>query len=109
MWKYLLLYSYFLQIYAQSSDGKVFGIGYGTLIIIISIFLAIIICILARSTSQPELYSFIGILIPIFFILLFVLMPKQSQQKKVSEIIDSNYVPHIVFTVISLLMFVINI
>jgi Ca2+/Na+ antiporter len=82
------------------------GIGYGAFIIIVFLIISIIICIASRSTQHPELYSLIGAIFPVFFILFFVFMPKKSQQPTTTPSTDSNFVPHIIFVILFFAMFV---
>lgn len=49
----------------------------------------------------------IGLLVPAVLILAFALTPKYSQRQASSTITDSNFIPHIVFMVLSVLGFVI--
>lgn len=104
--KKLIPWLLFSVSYCQSSSALVLGIGYGALIIIVSVILSIIICIAARSTQRPELYSILGVILPLFFILFFVFMPKERQQPTTTSTTDSNFVPHIIFVILSILMFV---
>lgn len=90
----------------QDSGTRVLGIGYGSFIIIVSVIIWIIICVASRSTQKPELYSLLGALLPLFFVLFFVLTPKVSQQSQNSQISDSNFVPHIIFVILALIMLV---
>lgn len=103
---YLLLL--LLQVIAcQSSSSRIMGVGAGTLIIIIAVIFSIIWCFACRSSSRPELYSIIGMLVPGILILAFVLTPKASQRKPTSTVTDSNFIPHIIFMVLSVLGFLI--
>lgn len=104
--KYYVLLGALSVASAQQTSALVLGIGYGALIIIISVILSMIICVGARSTQRPELYSLLGVLLPMFFILFFVFMPKERQQPSTTSTTDSNFIPHIVFVIISILMFV---
>jgi uncharacterized membrane protein len=85
----------------------VLGIGIGTLIIIIAVIFSIIWCLACRNSSKPELYSLFGLLVPVILILAFVFTPKTSQQQSSSTVTDSNFIPHIVFMVLSLVGFLI--
>jgi hypothetical protein len=104
----LIITSLFAQtIFCQSSSGQILGIGIGTLIIIIAIVFSIIWCLVCRSSSRPEFYSIIGLLVPAILILAFALTPKYSQRQATSTITDSNFIPHIVFMVLSVVGFLI--
>ena len=83
------------------------GIGIGTLIIIIAVIFSIIWCLACRNSSRPELYSIIGLLVPVILIIAFIATPKNSQRQSTSNITDGNFIPHIVFMVLSLLGFLI--
>lgn len=93
-------------IFCQSTS-KVLGVGVGTLIIIIAIIFSIIWCFACRSSSRPELYSLLGLLVPAVLIIAFIFTPKYSQKPAATTITDSNFIPHIVFMVLSILGFVI--
>ena len=92
---------------ATTSSTRVLGIGAGTFIIIISIIFSIIWCLACRSSSRPELYSIIGLLIPAILILAFVFTPKVSQKPSTTNITDGNFIPHIIFMVLSIFGFMI--
>jgi hypothetical protein len=86
----------------QNTTGKVFGIGIGTLIIIIAIVFSTVWCLICRSSSNPEIYSIIGVAIPVILILVFIFMPKEVNRPPSTSITDSNFIPHIVFLVVSI-------
>lgn len=90
-----------------TSSGRVLGIGIGTLIIIIAVIFSIIWCLACRSSSRPELYSILGLLVPAVLILAFALTPKNSQRQTTTGVTDGNFIPHIVFMVLSLIGFLI--
>jgi glucan phosphoethanolaminetransferase (alkaline phosphatase superfamily) len=60
----------------QTTSGRIGGIGVGTFIIIIAIAFSVVWCLACRSSSYPEIYSIIGVAIPIILILIFIFMPK---------------------------------
>lgn len=86
----------------QTTSDVVPGIGVGTLIIMISIAFSVVWCLACRSSSYPEIYSIIGVSIPFILILIFILMPKEADRPATTSITDSNFIPHIVFMVISI-------
>jgi hypothetical protein len=90
-----------------TSSTRVLGIGIGTLIIIISVIFAIIWCLACRNSARPELYSLVGLLVPAILIIAFALTPKSSQRPTTTNVTDSNFIPHIVFMVLSLIGFLI--
>lgn len=94
-------------IACQASSSRVMGVGVGTLIIIIAVIFSIIWCFACRSSARPELYSILGMLIPGILILAFALTPKASQRQQTSSITDSNFIPHIVFMVLSIIGFIV--
>lgn len=96
-----------LQGILCQSSSRVMGVGVGTLIIIIAIIFSIIWCLACRNSSRPELYSIAGLLVPGILILAFALTPKESQRQATSSVTDGNFIPHIVFMVLSILGFVI--
>ena len=96
-----------LQGILCQSSSRVLGVGVGTLIIIIAIIFSIIWCLACRSSSRPELYSIAGLLVPGILILAFALTPKESQRQATSSVTDGNFIPHIVFMVLSILGFMI--
>lgn len=96
-----------LQGILCQSSSRVLGVGVGTLIIIIAIIFSIIWCLACRSSSRPELYSIAGLLVPGILILAFALTPKESQRQATSSVTDGNFIPHIVFMVLSILGFLI--
>jgi hypothetical protein len=83
----------------------VVGIGYGSFIIIISIIIALLICIFAQTTRHPEIYSILALILPLFFILFFVFMPKKASSISIITTTDSSFIPHIIFTILIVLMF----
>ncbi len=87
----------------QNSSGRIFGIGVGTFIIIIAIIFSVVWCLACRSSSKPEVYSIIGVAIPILLIIIFIFMPKEINRPATTSITDSNFIPHIVFMVISMI------
>jgi predicted transporter len=91
-----------------TSSTRILGIGIGTLIIIIAVIFAIVWCLACRNSSRPELYSLIGLLVPVILIIAFALTPKSSQRSATTNVTDSNFIPHIVFMVLSLLGFLIS-
>jgi hypothetical protein len=93
-------------IFCQSTS-RVLGVGVGTLIIIIAIIFSIIWCFACRSSSRPELYSLLGLLVPTVLIIAFIFTPKYSQKPAATTVTDSNFIPHIVFMVLSILGFVV--
>lgn len=96
-----------LQGILCQSSSRVLGVGVGTLIIIIAIIFSIVWCLACRSSSRPELYSIVGLLVPGILILAFALTPKESQRQATSSVTDGNFIPHIVFMVLSILGFLI--
>lgn len=91
-----------------NSGTRLAGIGYGSFLIILSIVLGILICIFAQTTTRPEIYSLLAVILPVFFILFFIFVPKKSSgTTTTSTTTDSSFVPHIIFTILILLMFVI--
>lgn len=105
---FLLLLLFFQGVYSQStSSGRILGIGIGTFIIIIAVIFSIIWCLACRNSAKPELYSIIGLLVPAVLILAFALTPKQSQKQSTSAITDSNFIPHILFMVFSVVGFIV--
>jgi len=107
---YLLAFALMLQlVYCQSgASTRVLGIGIGTLIIIIAVIFSVIWCLACRSSSHPEIYSIIGLLVPVILILAFVFTPKQSQRVTTTATeTDANFIPHIIFMVLSVLGFLI--
>lgn len=103
----LLLLALLQGIACQTTSTRVLGVGVGTFIIIIAVIFSIIWCFACRSSSRPELYSIAGMLVPGILILAFALTPKSSQRQATSVITDGNFIPHIVFMVLSLLGFLI--
>jgi hypothetical protein len=91
----------------STTSARVLGVGVGTLIIIIAIIFSIIWCLACRSSSRPELYSLLGVLVPVILIIAFVFTPKVSQKPSSSGITDTNFIPHIIFMVLSILGFLI--
>lgn len=65
-----------LCVNCQTTSGRVLGIGVGTFIIIIAIVFSVLWCLLCRSSSNPEVYSIIGLIVPIILIIIFIFMPK---------------------------------
>ena len=96
-------------VYSQTTTStRIFGIGLGTFIIIIAVIFSIVWCLACRNSSKPEVYSVLGLLVPAILILAFILTPKTSQiTTTTSTITDTNFVPHIVFMVLSLVGFLI--
>ena len=94
------------SVLCQSSS-RVLGVGVGTLIIIIAIIFSVIWCLACRSSSRPELYSIAGLLVPGILILAFALTPKESQRQATSSVTDGNFIPHVVFMVLSILGFLV--
>lgn len=88
------------------ASGKVAGIGIGTFIIILAILFSIVWCLACRTSSRPELYSAIGILVPVILILIFIFMPKEKDRVISNEKTDMNFVTHVVFMVIAIIAFV---
>lgn len=88
----------------ENSGTRIFGIGYGSFLIIVSIIVAVIILVFAQSTTRPEVYSVLALLLPLFFILFFVFMPKQSQRQTTTVETDTSFVPHIIFSILLVLM-----
>lgn len=87
------------------SGTRVLGIGYGSFLIIISIVIGVLICIFAQTTNHPEIYSILSLILPLFFILFFVFIPKQSSDSSQSSTTtDSSFIPHVIFTILILLM-----
>lgn len=73
----LLLFSFLLNpASCQTASTLVLGVGIGTLIIIIAIVFAIVWCLACRSSSRPEFYSLLGLVLPVVLILAFVFTPK---------------------------------
>jgi len=107
--KLLFLFSLsIVQANCQSSS-RVGGIGVGTFIIILAILFSIVWCLVCRTSSRPEMYSVIGILVPVILILVFVLMPKEiNRDDDINEITDMNFVTHVVFMVIAIIAFVLS-
>jgi hypothetical protein len=103
----LLLLLLLEGIACQSTSSRVMGVGVGTLIIIIAVIFSIIWCFACRSSSRPELYSIAGMLVPGILILAFALTPKSSQRQPTTSVTDANFVPHIIFMVLSILGFLI--
>lgn len=95
------------EVYCQTS-GKIAGIGIGTFIIILAILFSIVWCLACRSSSRPELYSAVGVIVPVILILVFVFMPKEKDRVVVTTQTDMNFVTHVVFMVISILAFIIS-
>jgi cadmium resistance protein CadD (predicted permease) len=91
-----------------TTSARILGIGIGTLIIIIAVIFSIIWCLACRNSSKPELYSLLGLLVPGILILAFAVTPKTNQVTTTSTITDGNFIPHIVFMVLSLLGFLIT-
>jgi hypothetical protein len=60
----------------QTTSGKIAGVGIGTFIIIIAIAFSLVWCLACRSSSYPEVYSIIGVVIPVILILIFIFLPK---------------------------------
>ena len=100
----LLLHSVSAQ---NTTSTRILGIGLGTFIIIIAVIFSIIWCLACRNSSKPELYSLVGLLVPAILILAFALTPKTNQITTVNIVTDGNFIPHIVFMVLSLLGFLI--
>lgn len=100
--KLLVLIWLFISVNCQSSAGMIFGIGVGTFIIIVAIVFSVVWCLLCRSSSNPQVYSIIGVIVPIILIIIFIFMPKQVDRPSTTSITDSNFIPHIVFMVISI-------
>lgn len=101
-----LIISLINEVECQTSS-RVGGIGVGTFIIILAILFSITWCLVCRTSSRPELYSAIGILVPLILILIFIFMPKEKDRVLSSTVSDMNFVTHVVFMVISILAFVI--
>lgn len=101
--KTFIMISLFLCINCQNSSGRIFGIGVGTFIIIIAVVFSVLWCLLCRSSSNPEIYSIIGLIVPIILIIIFIFMPKEVNRPPTTAITDSNFIPHIVFMVISII------
>ena len=96
------------SVSAQTATStRILGIGVGTFIIIIAVIFSIIWCLACRNSSKPEIYSLFGLLVPAILILAFALTPKTSQTTTVQVVTDGNFIPHIVFMVLSLLGFLI--
>lgn len=75
-----LLIAVFVQTVNCQATGQVAGIGIGTFIIILAILFSIVWCLACRTSTRPELYSALGILIPAILILIFVFMPKEKDR-----------------------------
>ena len=96
------------SVSAQTTNStRVLGIGLGTFIIIIAVIFSIVWCLACRNSSKPEIYSLIGLLVPAILILAFALTPKTNQITTVNVVTDGNFIPHIVFMVLSLIGFLI--
>ncbi len=94
-------------VHCQTSSARVLGVGVGTLIIIIAVIFSIVWCFACRSSSRPELYSILGMLVPGILILAFALTPKSSQRQPTSAVTDGNFIPHIIFMVLAILGFLV--
>lgn len=90
------------QANCQNTSGRIFGIGIGTFIIIIAIVFSVIWCLACISSSNPQVYSTIGVIIPLILILIFIFMPKEVDRPATTSITDSNFIPHVIFLVISI-------
>lgn len=101
----MLMFNFPTLVACQNTSARIGGIGIGTLIIIIAICFSIIWCLACRNSSRPEFYSILGLLVPLVLILAFVFTPKASQVTTVSASTDGNYIPHIIFMVLSIIGF----
>ena len=89
----------------STSSGRIAGIGVGTFLIILAIIFSIVWCLACRSSSRPEHFSVIGIIIPVLLIIIFVFMPKGKDRVAVTSDTDMNFVTHVVFMVLALIAF----
>lgn len=104
----IIFFLFFHLAYSQTTTStRILGIGIGTLIIIIAVIFSIVWCLACRNSSKPEVYSLLGLLVPGIIILAFALTPKESQRQVTSSITDGNFIPHIVFMVLSIVGFLI--
>jgi Ca2+/Na+ antiporter len=88
------------------NTGGAKNIGPGIIIILVAIAFSIIWCLVCRASSRPEVYSSIGIIIPLILILVFIFMPKDKDRVKADVETDMNFVTHVVFMVLSIIAFV---
>ena len=73
----VLLWLSSLLVLASAQNNTTSTVGAGTIIIIIAILFSIFWCLICRSSSRPEVYSFLGVIIPILLIIIFIFMPKE--------------------------------
>ena len=102
------LLSFFSIASCQTTSGKIAGVGIGTFIIIIAIAFSVVWCLACRSSSYPEVYSIIGVAIPAILILIFIFMPKEAERPFTTSITDSNFIPHIVLMVVSIVGLIVS-
>ncbi|KRW98996.1 hypothetical protein PPERSA_11597 [Pseudocohnilembus persalinus] len=66
------------------------GIGGGVLIILIAGAISIVICFLSPGTAKPEFVAVGGLILPIFFIILFALMPKDADKEDDEDTVEED-------------------
>lgn len=95
--KTLALAASILNLASAQTTTTIAGVGVGTFIIIIALLFSIVWCLACRSSSRPEVYSAIGLIVPVILIILFVFMPKDSELITTDTVTDVNFATHISF------------
>lgn len=110
MIKHIILLLFLIEgVFSQSSsDTKIFNVGYGVFIIGFGTVLAVIICLIGRATRYPEFFFLISLIIPIFLILFFILVPKEAERavnEQSSFQTDEYLIPRYIYLVIFIITF----
>ena len=106
--KTLALAASILNLASAQTTTTIAGVGVGTFIIIIAILFSIVWCLACRSSSRPEVYSAIGLIVPVILIILFVFMPKDSELITTDTVTDVNFATHISFLVFGIVGLIVS-
>ena len=96
---------------ANSRSNLLWGMGKGTVAVIIFIALGIIICILGLAFSSPGLFVFIGILLPLLVFIICISLPTGDDKDEEEDIYknshhDNYMVARWLYFVVMLLVFI---
>jgi protein-S-isoprenylcysteine O-methyltransferase Ste14 len=106
--KTLALAASILNLTSAQTTTTIAGVGVGTFIIIIAILFSIVWCLACRSSSRPEVYSAIGLIVPVILVILFVFMPKDSELITTDTVTDVNFATHISFLVFGIVGLIVS-
>ena len=93
---------------ASAQNNTSSTVGAGTIIIIIAILFSIFWCLICRSSSRPEIYSLLGVIIPILLIIIFIFMPKEVDRPTTTTTKDLNFATHYSFLTMGMVAFLLG-